>query len=123
MAKHNEIGKLGEEKALSYLLGNNFNIIAKNWRVEHLEIDIIAEKDSVIHFVEVKTRKKNSLLHARESLSHTKKLHLEKLVELWYLQNPSITNSAQLDLIAVTYTENKNSEKDFNLEYYPNYTQ
>ena len=60
MELHNqETGKIGEDIATEYLIGKGFKIIARNWRFKHYEVDIIASKNSFLHFIEVKTR--NSL--------------------------------------------------------------
>ncbi len=118
MAHHIELGRKGEEIAVNYFKKNNFTILDINWRVEHLEIDIIAMKNEIIHFIEVKTRKKNSLVPARESLSYKKQKNLERLVELWYMKNPHVNNSAQLDFIAISM----DSKGEYTLEYFPNYT-
>ncbi len=119
MAKHLDFGKAGEEKAVEFLKKQGFNILAQNWRTGHLEIDIIAEKKNVLHFVEVKSRKESGLIHARESLSYKKQKNLERLVSLWFLKNPHSKQSAQLDFIAVSYSE----KEGYNIEYYPNYSQ
>lgn len=124
MAEHIEFGKKGEEKALEYLIEQGFTLIAQNWRAGHLEIDIIAEKDNIIHFIEVKTRKKNSLIPARESLNFKKRQNLERLVELWFHEHAEVEKSAQLDFIAIDAQSLKeNNKKGYSLEYYPNYTQ
>ena len=56
MAAHNDLGRWGEELALSYLLEWNYTILEKNWRFSHAEIDVIARKEKQLVFVEVKTR-------------------------------------------------------------------
>ena len=55
MAKHNEIGKIGEEIAQTFLMKHGFSIKSQNEAVRYGEIDIIAEKDSILHFIEVKS--------------------------------------------------------------------
>lgn len=57
MAEHNRLGAWGEEVVCNYLVCEGFAIVERNWRLEHLEIDIVAEKDGWIAFVEVKTRR------------------------------------------------------------------
>ncbi len=61
-----DIGAAGEDKAASYLLSHGFRIIERNWRTRYGEIDIIAEADSLIVFVEVKTLPSGDL----ETLAH-----------------------------------------------------
>ena len=60
MAKHNEIGKKGEEISSKFLEKKGFLIISKNYRRKWGELDIVAEKDKIIHFVEVKTVSRKS---------------------------------------------------------------
>ena len=57
MAQHNEFGQISEDRAAAYLMARGYTIRNRNWRVGHKEIDIIAQKDGVIVFIEVKTRK------------------------------------------------------------------
>ena len=52
-----EIGRRGEQSAVSFLCGKGFTIIGRNVRVGHLETDIIAKNDRNIVFAEVKTRR------------------------------------------------------------------
>jgi putative endonuclease len=56
MAAHNDTGKWGEKQAAAFLLQKGFEIIEKNYRDKHLEIDLIVRKDKMLVFVEVKTR-------------------------------------------------------------------
>lgn len=51
-----EFGKFAEEKAAEYYIKNGYAIRERNWRHNHIEIDIIAQADNVIVFVEVKAR-------------------------------------------------------------------
>lgn len=55
MATHNETGKKGEDLAICWLQEKQFSILFRNWRHQHLETDIIAHKEGILHFIEVKT--------------------------------------------------------------------
>lgn len=55
MAKHNEIGKIGEKVAANYLIRKNFTILDLNYRKSWGEIDIVAQNKDKIYFIEVKT--------------------------------------------------------------------
>lgn len=60
MAKHNEIGKIGENIASKYLENKGYDLLGRNYRKKWGEIDIIVQKDNVVHFVEVKTVSRQS---------------------------------------------------------------
>ena len=60
MARHNEVGQKGEEIASKYLEKKGFTIQDRNYRKKWGEIDIVAFKDKVLHFVEVKTVSRRS---------------------------------------------------------------
>ena len=57
MAEHNEIGKIGENIAKTFLMKHGFSVIETNYRTHFGEIDIIAKKDNKIRFIEVKSVK------------------------------------------------------------------
>ncbi len=56
MSYRGDIGKRGEELAAEYLTKNGYTVTARNTRVSHDEIDMIAEDDGHIVFFEVKAR-------------------------------------------------------------------
>ena len=56
MARHNDLGILGEQLAVEYLIKKGYVILEKNFRFEKHEIDIIAKDKQVLIVVEVKTR-------------------------------------------------------------------
>ncbi|MCE7063051.1 YraN family protein [Dyadobacter sp. CY343] len=56
MAAHNDTGHWGEAQAAAFLLAKGFEIVEKNYRNRHTEIDLILQKDKMLIFVEVKTR-------------------------------------------------------------------
>ncbi|WP_147613959.1 YraN family protein [Treponema pectinovorum] len=70
------IGDKGEEKAVNFLILNGYDVIARNWRTRCGEIDIIAKKDDIIVFVEVKTLPSGGL----ETLCHELNLRKQKRI-------------------------------------------
>lgn len=61
MSENFDIGARGEQLAADYLSSSGFTIVERNWRAgsgqrEHGEIDLIAQRQGVLHFVEVKSR-------------------------------------------------------------------
>ena len=57
MAEHNEIGKIGERVASLFLVKHGFLVLDTNYRSRYGEIDIVAQKDNKLHFIEVKSIK------------------------------------------------------------------
>ena len=57
-----EIGRFGEQVACNYLKNHGCTILERNYMTRHGEIDIIAEDDTCIMFIEVKTRSENKFL-------------------------------------------------------------
>lgn len=56
-----KIGELGEEIATKFLMKHNFSIIDRNYTKKWGEIDIIAEKERKLFFIEVKSKTSNNL--------------------------------------------------------------
>ena len=56
MAKHLILGQKGEDIAAQYLEQHGYTILDRNWRCGHKDLDLVATKDNIVVFVEVKTR-------------------------------------------------------------------
>ncbi len=67
------LGAKGEKMVAGFLANNGYNIVAKNWRCRHLEIDIIAVKDNTVHFVEVKSLSCNELTEPYRKVGNVKR--------------------------------------------------
>lgn len=67
------LGKFGEDYAHETLLKKGHKILARNFHSRYGEIDIISEKDGIIYFFEVKTRRTTSLNYPEESITYRKK--------------------------------------------------
>ena len=88
-----------EDKACDYLRKNGFDIIDRNVHSRFGEIDVIALKDEVLHFVEVKSASDYS--KAVQNITPTKLSRILRTVEL-YLQRHQLTLDYVVDAIAVT---------------------
>ena len=60
MNNNQDFGKFGEDLAVNYLINKGYQILERNWRSGHKEIDIIALDGDTLVAVEVKTRKSNT---------------------------------------------------------------
>ncbi|MFA6475251.1 MAG: YraN family protein [Patescibacteria group bacterium] len=77
-ARH-ETGKTGENQATEYLLKLGYTILERNWSRRSGEIDIIAKKDTVIYFFEVKTRSGWRYGHPFHAIGRRKRCMLRRL--------------------------------------------
>ncbi len=93
-------GKAGEECAASFLVSKGFHVITKNYHSRYGEIDLIAVGFGFLIFVEVKTRKPNSLVGALESVSPQKIQRIQKTAEQYLSENPTDLQP-RYDVIAV----------------------
>ena len=59
MSSHLKKGNLGEDLASCYLKGLNYKILERNWRFKRAEVDLICQIESILIFVEVKSRSNN----------------------------------------------------------------
>lgn len=100
MANHHTTGKKGEHLALQYLQQHGFKILHTNWRFSYYEIDIIAEKDSILHFIEVKTRRSEKFGLPEESVTDTKITKLMKAGEEFLYMNPG-WKRIQYDIVSI----------------------
>jgi len=100
MSAHNQkIGQWGEGAAAAYLEENGYKIIAHNVRTPHGEIDIVAQKDGLMIFVEVKTRTSKSYGPPEISVTPRKQEHM--LAAAGHYAQENALDNWQIDVIAV----------------------
>ena len=100
------IGKYGESLAVSFLKKRNYNILNVNYRTPFGETDIIAEKQEVIVFVEVKTRISETYGPPYLSITHTKKQHMIKNTLYYLTRNKVIDKDIRIDVISININNN-----------------
>jgi|Deesub1362A_J573_1020465.scaffolds.fasta_scaffold03784_4 putative endonuclease len=95
------LGKWGESLACQRLRHGGYRILERNWRVREGELDIVAEREGEIVFVEVKTRRSEQFGPPEESFTPTKRGRL-LAAALAYLEQHGLTNRAwRVDLVAI----------------------
>ncbi|MBA4166381.1 MAG: YraN family protein [Chitinophagaceae bacterium] len=114
MALHITRGKEGEALALEFLRKKDFDILVCNWRHSHYEIDIIATKNGVVHFIEVKTRHSRKFGYPEEGVSKKKFANLKKGAE-YFMHRFPIWKRLQFDILAISVSKN-NKEEFFFIE-------
>lgn len=83
-----ELGYLGEKIVSLYLEKKGYRILCRNYCIKGGEIDIIAEIDGIIAFVEVKTRNPDSMSSGFEAITKLKKKLIVKTAIEYSYRNP-----------------------------------
>ena len=102
MARHNELGKWGEQLAVDLLVTKGYAIVERNWRAGNLEVDIVAMKDNRIVFVEVKTRSSEFV----DPLDAIDRRRVSRIVRAAnsYVKAYNIPHEVQFDVIIIIGT-------------------
>lgn len=110
MATHNELGTKGELMAVQFLLAKNYRILTTNWRWQKAEVDIIAEIENTLVFVEVKTRSSATFMKPEEAVHEKKQQLLIEAAEA-YCDANEIEMELRFDVIAIVDQGNKTITK------------
>ncbi|MBL7699933.1 MAG: YraN family protein [Chitinophagaceae bacterium] len=110
MINHISRGKDGEQKAKEYLLLRGFDILFTNWKYKNVyEIDVIAEKNETVHFIEVKTRYSLKYGNPEDAVSLKKFRCLQKGAEAFQILYPRV-KKIQFDIVSVLILPGKEIE-------------
>ena len=101
MNSRKELGDFGERVAKAHLESKGYRILETNFRVREGEVDIVAERDGVVAFVEVKTRRGDAMGSAVESVGARKAQRLLLAAEAFAQQHPELPPDRRIDLIAI----------------------
>ncbi len=104
MTRHTEIGKKGEQYAKEYLVNKGYEILEQNWRYSKAEIDIIGKFDTMLVFVEVKTRSSN-YFGPPEAFVSSKKMKLVAKAASAYMYKNNYDWEIRFDVISVLLSE------------------
>lgn len=105
MAWHNDLGHIGEDMAAEFLQQNGYCVLERNWKNKgRKEIDIIAIKDDVVVFVEVKTRRQGSVTTPLAAVDGRKQ-HRICLAADSYLKTHRIDFRCRFDIICIIYND------------------
>ena len=108
-----KVGRDGENKVASFLRKNGYAIVKRNFQCRYGEIDIIAENDEYILFVEVKTRKKDSLVSGEESVNAFKQRRI-MLTANDYIIKTECQKQPRFDVAEVFLAKEKLKPKSLN---------
>ena len=95
------VGRFGENAALEFLKRKRYRVMERNFRTPFGEIDIVARKDGLIVFLEVKTRLTSSLGPPYLSVTGLKQRHLTRSALAYLKWRGLLDAPARIDVVSV----------------------
>jgi putative endonuclease len=83
MTRSQRFGRRAEDLMAAHLQSRGWRILDRNWRFHHKEIDIVAERDDVVAFVEVKARRAGGWGHPLDAITAAKQHELNVAARGW----------------------------------------
>jgi len=113
MARHNELGKWGEETAAKYLTERGYVIRERDWRSGHRDIDIIATTPDgiTVAFVEVKTRTTDVITDPEDAIDE-KKIRNLCYAANDYVKMHDVVEELRFDIITIVGTRESGATID-----------
>ena len=117
MARHNELGKWGEQYAADYLQSIGYDIIERDWRIGHRDIDIIARTGdgTTVVFVEVKTRTSDVVTKPDDAVD-IKKIRNIGYAANNYIKTKGIVDEVRFDIISIIGNNKENAQLEHIIE-------
>lgn len=103
MTNKRTLGENYEMLAVNYLLSQGYTVIERNFFMRGGELDLIAEKENVLCFIEVKYRRNENAGNAAEAVTPSKIKNIIKTARFWLLKHPAYgEHDIRFDVIAIT---------------------
>lgn len=113
------LGQWGEELAADYLVSQGCKIVERNWRSRAGEIDIIAEAEGVLIFVEVRTRRTTARFGTpAESVDARKQRQVREIAQLYLHMTRKHEVRCRFDVVAITSPQQPGGSPD--IHHIPN---
>ncbi len=103
------IGKIGEDVAEKYLRKKGWKILQRNYKARYGEIDIVAQDDETLVFVEVKTRMGTSFGTPEESVTTRKLREVVETAQYYKTLHPMLPEAMRVDVIGIVLDVSHNS--------------
>ncbi len=119
MAAHLNLGKKGESLAVDFLLKEKYRIVARNYKAEKYELDIVAIKDGMLVFVEVKTRSTDRFGEPEESVGYQKEHHIAEAAEHFMEHFEDHFTDVRYDIISIILNDTNTKIKHIEDAFFP----
>ncbi|WP_345216013.1 YraN family protein [Georgenia halophila] len=103
MRAKDAVGRYGENVVAQQLAARGWEVLDRNWRCRHGELDIVArEPGGALVFVEVKTRRGTAYGHPAEAVTRAKLTRLRRLAAAWLAEHAGVhAETIRIDVVAV----------------------
>ncbi len=118
MAKHNDLGRLGEEMAVEYLREKGYGVLERNWKFGDLEVDIIARVGETVVLVEVKTRSSDWMQRPEEAVDRRRRDRLCRAANA-YVKSKQWNGDVRIDIVAIVVNESRREIRHIEDAAYP----
>ena len=118
MAKHNILGRQGEDIAAEYLIQQGYTIQDRDWHCGHKDLDLVVTKDNVIAFVEVKTRTGTEWGDPQDFVNDRKIRSIVHSADA-YLRFNQINMEVRFDIISVVLDEGEFKVEHIEQAFFP----
>lgn len=114
MAQHNKLGEKGEQLAVDFLIEHGYKILERNYRYDRAEVDIIAQIDTTLVAVEVKTRSTIDFGNPQDFVKPKQIKSLVKVID-FYVNDNALDVEVRFDIVAIV-----KQGKSTHIEHLPN---
>lgn len=104
MADRQSLGKEGETIAARFLAEQSYELVKKNYRYGHGEIDLIVKKDNILIFVEVKFRSCSAFGYPEDSVRAAKRKKVQATADA-FIEEINWMSDIRFDIVAITGNE------------------
>ena len=111
------LGRSGERFAAGWLEARGYRIVARNWRCPAGELDLVAEREGELVFVEVKTRRGRAMGAPEEAITRAKRLHLVAAAQAYLAATGALERPYRIAVVAVELAP---SGRLLGVRHYPN---
>jgi putative endonuclease len=118
MAEHNDLGQQGEKLAVAYLDAKGYTILATNWRSGRNELDIVAQHNDIIVFVEVKARATGFFGEPFHAVLREKQRRTIAAANA-YMEKFGVMLEARFDIISIVIAEDRHRIDHLEEAFYP----
>lgn len=101
MASHNEFGAAAEVRAAAWLEARGWQVLDRNWRWHHKELDLVIRQGDIVAFVEVRARQSDRFGHPAETVTWRKRREVAAVACAWAARHGRAGDRYRFDIVAI----------------------